>query len=168
MKRIFNYLLMAAVGLTALCTTSCKQINPLTPEEQFAAKIVGKWKITTTTMDTYLVGELVDSKTEEYPMAYVDVYNADGTWANYMSSTCDDPSNPANADKLDFYAKGTYIIKDSMLITTYSADNTYGDELAGFQEDYTILSLTDSTFSHLSDVYDGMYIKITTNFKKIK
>lgn len=169
MKRFFNFLLVATVCLTAICTTSCKQNNPSTPDEQLTAKIIGKWKIATTTMDYYDGDKLITSKTADYPISYVDVFNADGTWENYWSATCDDPSDPANAKKLLFYAKGTFSIKDSVLTTTYSIDNTYGEELAGFEYSYTIISLTESTLSHLSDGEDeGKLIKITTNCKKLK
>lgn len=169
MKRFFNYLLMATVCLTAICTTSCKQINPLTPDEQLTEKIIGKWKITTFTVDTYVGGKLISSDTKDYPMSYVDIFNADGKWESYMSATCDDPSDPANADKLGMYVKGTFSIKDSVLTTMYSADNTYGEELAGMENKYTVISVTDSTLSHVSDIEDeDMLIKMTTNYKKMK
>lgn len=169
MKRFFNYLLMATISLTAICTTSCTQINPLTPDEQLTEKIIGKWKTTTFTMDYYKDGKLVNSITKDYPEASVDVFNTDGTWGTYSSETCDDPSDPANADKLSLYIRGTFSIKDSVLTTTYSADNTYGEEIAGIESQYNIVSLTDSTFQHVADIDDdGMIIRMYTNLKKMK
>lgn len=160
---------MATVCLTAICTTSCKQITPLSPDEQLTEQLIGKWKATNYTMDFYQDGQVIDSITADYPQAYIDVYNSDGTWAAYISQKCDDPSLPANADKVDMYIKGTFAIKDSVLTTTDSSDNTYGDELAGSQSQYKIVSLTNSTMSHVADIEgDGMIIKMRTNFKRIQ